>query len=260
MSRGPRPSPPAALHYVQAGDGVPLVLLHGIGATHEDFESQIPVFSREFRVIAPDLRGYGDSPPGDDYRIESFAGDVWALLQRLGVDRFNLLGHSMGGAVAMRMAADQPRRIIRLVLADTLPSFVADTLGKSLMYVYRRMMMRIFGPRRLSLAVAANLFPRPEQAALRARVAARNVRHSRRVYLQTLDALYGWSIEDQLHRLTMPTLLLAAEHDYFPEADARAFAARLPNARLLLIAGAHHALPLEVPAAFNRAVLEFLRG
>lgn len=263
MTSPPYGAAPVALHVLDTGAPPdarlpPLVLLHGIGASGEDWEFQVPAFAPYCRVIVPDLRGFGRSPRGERYTIDAFAADVWAALDGLGVQHFNLVGHSMGGAVALCMAVTAPERIQRLVLADTLPSFEVNSFGKLSLYLYRLIMMRLFGPARLSGAVARALFPKPEQAALRARMAVRNMRHDRSVYLHTLRGIKGWTVADRLSRLIMPTLVLAAEHDYFPRADAEAFAAALPNARLQIFPDTHHHLPMEIPQAFNAQILKFL--
>jgi pimeloyl-ACP methyl ester carboxylesterase len=252
--------PGVRLHYDEAGAGPPLVLLHGIGASRSDWEYNVPELSRHYRVIAPDLRGFGLSERSGNYGVATFANDIWLLLEQLGVGDFHLVGHSMGGAVALQMAVDRPERITRLVAADTLPSFQTNTFGKRILFAYRYLMMGVFGPQRLSAAVAAKLFPNPDQQALRDRATAGGVANDRGVYLETLKALLGWSVLDRLERLTMPVLVVAAEHDYFPVADAEAFARLLHDARLKIFAGMHHALPLEAPQAFNTAVLRFLSG
>lgn len=252
--------PGARLYYEEAGAGPPLVLLHGIGASRTDWEYNVPAFARQYRVITPDLRGFGQSERSGNYSVGTFAGDIWALLDQLQVGRFNLIGHSMGGAVALQMAVDRPERIERLVAADTLPSFQTNTFGKRILFAYRYLMMGVLGPQRLSSAVAAKLFPGPHQQALRDRATAGGMANDRTVYLETLRQLLGWSVLEQLGRLTMPVLVLAAEHDYFPVQDAEAFTRALRNARLEIFAGMHHALPLETPEAFNVAVLRFLSG
>jgi pimeloyl-ACP methyl ester carboxylesterase len=247
------------LHYVEAGTGDTLVLLHGIGASHEDWEFQLPALARHFRVLVPDLRGFGLSERRGPYTVARFAADIWSLLDSLGIDRAVLVGHSMGGAVALQMAVDQPARVDRLVLADTLPSFRANTLAKRMLFATRYATMGLLGPKRLASAISRKLFPGIDQELLRARVTRRGEDNDRAVYLETIKGLVGWAVDDQLGRLTMPSFVIAAEFDYFPVADAVAFAARMPNAELKIFPGAHHALPLEQPEAFNAALLSFLR-
>ena len=249
--------PGVRLHYADQGSGAPVVLLHGIGASIRDWDFQVPALSRRYRIIAPDLRGFGLSEKAGDYRVATFAADVWALLERLGVVRFNLVGHSMGGAVALQMAVDRPERIERLVAADTLPSFETNTFAKRILFAYRYAMMGVFGPQRLAAAVAQKLFPGPHQAELRERAVAGGLANDRGVYLDALRNLVGWHVTDRLARLSMPTLVLAAEHDYFPVSDARAFAMALDKARLKVFKGMHHAVPLEAPRAFNAALRSF---
>jgi len=249
----------ARLYFQMAGTGEPLVLLHGLGASTADWEYQVPVFSKHFQVIVPDLRGHGASDRAGEYGVERFAADTWALLDRLKIPAATLLGHSMGGAVAMQMALDRPGCVPRMVLANTLPSFLADTAGKRAMLWTRLLLMGLFGPRRLSQIMTRRLYPRPDQATLRAKVARRNARNDRNVYLATIRALTRWSVRDRLAELTLPILVLASEHDYFGGEEVAPFVASLPRAQLQRFPGARHGLPLEMPEAFNRAVLEFLR-
>ena len=75
--------PGVRLHYEEAGEGPPLVLLHGIGASRQDWEFNVPAFARHYRVITPDLRGFGLSERSGNYGVATFAGDIWLLLDQL---------------------------------------------------------------------------------------------------------------------------------------------------------------------------------
>ena len=249
----------ARLYFQLAGAGEPVVLLHGLGASSADWEYQVPELSKRFQVIVPDFRGHGASDRAGEYGVERFAADTWQLLDRLKVRAPVLVGHSMGGAVAMQMALDRPGAVPKLVLANTLPSFRTDTAAKRLMLWTRLLLMSVLGPRRLGQIMTRRLYPRADQAALRAKVARRNARNDRNVYLATIRALTTWSVREQLARLDMPVLVLVSEHDYFGGVDTDRFVAALPDARLRRFAGARHGLPLEMPEAFNRAVLDFLQ-
>lgn len=249
----------ARLYYQLAGAGQPLVLLHGLGASSGDWESQVAAFARHFQVVVPDFRGHGASDRAGDYGVERFAIDTWQLLDRLKLRNPVLVGHSMGGAVAMQMVLDRPGAVPKLVLANTLASFRTDTAAKRLMLWTRLLLMGVLGPRRLGEIMTQRLYPRADQAALRAKVARRNATSDRNVYLATIRALTTWSARERLAGLDVPVLVLASEHDYFGGPEVERFVAALPDARLRLFPGARHGLPLEMPEAFNRAVLEFLK-
>lgn len=241
-----------------SGEAPALVLIHGLGSSGADWEDQVPVFSKYFRVIVPDLRGHGASARRGAYSVEQFAADTWQLLDRLSVEAPALLGHSMGGAVAMQMTLDRPGRVTKLVLANTLPNFRPQTLAQRWMLWSRLLLMGWLGPRGLAEVMTEKMYPRPDQAALRRKVAKRGARNDRNAYLGSIRALTGWSVADRLAELKLPVLVLAAELDFLPRAETDRFVAALPDARLVLFPGTGHGLPLEEPAAFNRAVLEFL--
>lgn len=246
------------LHYIDRGQGPPVVLLHGLGATHADWEAQIEHLTRIFRVIAPDLRGHGESDRLGPYSVERFASDILQLTEQLRLKDFALAGHSMGGAVAMQMAILRPDRVSKLVLSNTLPDFRVNSFAKRCMLWYRLLTVRLFGMARLSAATHQRMFPRPEQAELRALVAARNGRIPKQVYLDTVAALTRWSVADRLAWLRMPVLVLASEHDYFEPREAQFFSESLPDGRCRVFEDAHHGLPMEHPDEVNRLVMEFL--
>ncbi len=99
------------LHYVTAGRGFPLVLLHGWPQSWYEWRLVMPGLAERFRVIAPDLRGLGDSSrPADGYDKKTVAGDIWRLAHDvLGIDRFHLVGHDWGGPTAYALAAAHTR-------------------------------------------------------------------------------------------------------------------------------------------------------
>lgn len=109
------------LHYQLHGSGSPLVILHGLFGTLENWGSQIKAFSEHFQVIAVDLRNHGRSPHADRMDYSVMAEDILALLDDLALDRINLLGHSMGGKVAMQLALNHPERIDKLLIVDIAP-------------------------------------------------------------------------------------------------------------------------------------------
>ncbi len=246
------------MRYTEAGSGPPLVLLHGLGGAASDWEHQIPFFAQRYRVIAPDLRGFGETPRGRGLpSIARFANDVDALLRQLQIDRFLLVGHSMGGAIAQQLALQRPQAVQRLVIANSVPSFQPQSLRHHLEMAYRWLVMGLLGPARLARIGAWRMFPGEDQADERNKSIARGERNSRAAYLGALAALSRWSVIEQLEQLDMPTLVIGSEHDYFTHEETVTFAHALPRGRLHIVAGAHHGLPAEHPQQFNALVQRF---
>ena len=111
------------MHYLRAGDGPPVVLLHGWPQTSYMWRKLLPVLARRHTVVAPDLRGYGltDKPPSG-YDKRTMAADVRALVHGLGFDHVAIVGHDRGARVAHRYALDHPDEVRRLVMLDIIPT------------------------------------------------------------------------------------------------------------------------------------------
>jgi pimeloyl-ACP methyl ester carboxylesterase len=110
-------------HYVEAGDGPAVVLLHGFPFTNYTWRHQIPELAKQYRVIAPDLRGYGETDkPVGGYDKRNMANDLRGLMRTLGLEKISLVGHDRGARVATRFAKDHPEAIDRLVVLDNVPT------------------------------------------------------------------------------------------------------------------------------------------
>ena len=248
------------LHYHDGGSGQALVLLHGLGSSGLDWEYQYPEFETNYRVIAPDLRGFGrsDKPEGP-YLVARHAEDLCALLDHLGIDRIQLLGFSMGGAVAFQFAASYPQRVERLIIVNSSPSFVPDHWRKSLEVIVRKGVIRLLGVPQLARLIARRLFPGEHQEDLRAKTIERYGANHKDAYLHAIDGLVGWQLDDEvLAGLAVPTLVIAAEHDYTPLREKEDYCAKLPRARLVQVENSRHATPIEQPQLFNALVRDFL--
>ena len=121
-------SPPLTLAVRELdGAGAPLVVLHGLLGSARNWQSAgVALAARGHRVLAPDLRNHGVSPWGDDCSYAALAGDVVACLERLALGPVHLVGHSMGGKAAMRLAVDRPDLVARLTVVDIAPRAYAD--------------------------------------------------------------------------------------------------------------------------------------
>jgi pimeloyl-ACP methyl ester carboxylesterase len=248
------------LHYESHGAGEAVVLVHGLGSSGADWAFQVPALAARHRVIAPDLRGSGQSakPPGR-YSIVQFADDVWRLLDVLAVERAHLVGFSLGGAVALEMALQQPARAQRLVTINSLPSYRVDHWRKWLEVHGQLAAVRLLGLPRTARGVAARLFPEPYQAPMRERVAEVVGSNPVDAYLASVRALVGWCALDRIARLQSPWLMLAAEHDYTPLAEKRGYAERL-GAAFAVVRGSRHGTPFDATIATNACLAAFLAG
>ena len=118
----------AVINLVVGGSGPPLLLLHGHPQTHVMWHRVAPRLAEHYTVVAPDLRGYGDSskprstPDHEPYSKRAMARDQVAVMRALGFDRFRVAGHDRGGRVAYRMALDHPERVERLAVLDIIPT------------------------------------------------------------------------------------------------------------------------------------------
>ena len=248
-----------SIYYECEGRGLPLLLIHGLGSSGDDWAFQREEFARHFSLILPDLRGSGRSakPPGP-YSIAQFATDLWILLDALGVESTNILGFSLGGAVAQEMALARPGRVKKLVLCNALANYRTDTWHKWLEARMQVALVHVLGLRRTAKLIANRLFPHEDQAPKRQRVVDVVGANPKKSYLATIRALIGWSALERIHAIACPVLILAAEFDYTPLAEKRAEAARFQDVEFVVIEGSRHGTPFDAIEEFNARVLEFL--
>ena len=221
------------LHYMIAGQGFPLVLLHGNGEDHTYFKHQMAPFSERYQVIALDTRGHGQSPRGTaPFTLEQFAEDLKGFLDSREISLCHLLGFSDGANIALLFALKYPEYVEKLVLngADLSPSGVKLStqtpivLGWGLLQVIRRLDKRA----------------QPKWELLDLMVTQPHIRP------KTLSAL------------PMPALVVAGSDDLILERHTRLIAEAIPNSRLLILPG-DHCVARRNWQAFNPAVLDFLR-
>lgn len=229
------------------GDATPLVLVHGFTGGRIDYADVIDDLAADRRVVAWDHRGHSDSTnTGEqaDYTFDALVADAVAALDALDLDRFHLLGHSMGGIVAQRLVLEHPERIASLILMDTLAE-AASTIPEEWVEMFttmgREQGMTIVAE--VMESVAAAQMVAPEEA--RPRILARN-RHK----LGSMDpeAFAGLAAElrsfepllDRLSSVGCPTTVIVGEFDLPLRGQADAIAATIHGARLEVVDGAAH--------------------
>lgn len=248
------------LYYEETGTGEPLVFIHGLGSSTQDWWKQVEAFADRYRVITFDVRGHGRSAkPEGPYSIPLFAADTAALLRTLDATPANVVGLSMGGMIGFQLAVDTPETVRRLVVANSTPEATLDAWEDRWRYWSRRLVSRVLGMRTVGKLLARKIFVKPEQGKLRQQFIERWAANDKQAYLATIDAIAGWSVADRLDEITCPTLVVAADEDYTSVAHKRRYVKQLPNARLVVIPDSRHATPVEQPDAFNDELAKFLR-
>jgi pimeloyl-ACP methyl ester carboxylesterase len=254
------------LAFADDGPGPVVVLLHGFPLSRAMWQEQLSGIGSVYRVIAPDLRGHGESPvPEGIYTMDAMADDVVELLETLEIAGPVVVGGlSMGGYVALSLVARYPTRVRGLMLMDTRAA--ADTpeaaagreataksvlAADSVSSAVESLIPRLFSKMTIE--------QRPER-----------VEPMRAIMEQTAPqgiagALRGMAARPDrrgdLPKIAVPTLVLVGEDDVIaPPTEAKAMADAIPNARLEVIPHAGHMAPYENPSAANAAILRFLKS
>jgi len=183
-----------------------------------------------------------------------------ALLGALGIRRAHVIGLSMGGAVALELAARAPASVAGLVLANTAPGFLLSSWQRRRMAWQRIVVAAFFGVGAVARLFSQRMFPGRHQGRLRRRQIQRASQTSRWVYLASLRALTRWNGEKRLAAIGSPTLVIGAQFDITTSAEKRRWVSLIPGARFVEIPGSRHHSEQDSPVRFNREVLAFLDG
>jgi len=245
--------------YEARGSGEPVLLVHGLGSSTEDWEPQVNALRREFTVVAYDVRGHGrTAKPAGAYSVSQFAADAAALISALKLGPVHVVGLSMGGMIAFQLAADHPELVRSLVIVNSGPEMVLRTFKEKLGIVQRRLIVRLMGMRKMGKVLAEKLLPGAEHQARRGIFADRWARNDSGAYLRALSALVGWSVTAKLPAIRQPVLVVAADQDYTSVAWKQWYTSLMPNATLAVIPESRHMMPIERPQLFHEALLPFL--
>ena len=258
-----------ALDVAREGRGPPLLLLHGFTGSAATWEPLQRALADAYDAIAPSLLGHGRSDAPRDparYAMEECVADLVALLDALGVGRAAVLGYSMGGRVALRLALAAPERVGALVLESASPGIADDAEraarlrdDEALAGTIEREGVAAFVDRweRLPLFASQAALPADVRDALRARRLAGDAT-GLAGSLRGMGAGAVAPAWERLGEIAAPTLVLAGALDERYRTIAAATAQRIPGARLAVVEGAGHAVHLERPAEHARLVRAFL--
>ena len=221
------------LHYIEQGQGQPLILLHGNGEEHGYFEHQIDHFSKAYRVIALDTRGHGQSPRGEKpFTIKQFAEDLKDFMDEKNIEKAILLGFSDGGNIALTFALKYPERIEKMIVdgANLFPSGVKPFYQWPIEIGYR----------------IAKMFSKKSGKA------------KRNAEMLGLMVNEPHIEPSELAKLTMPVLVIAGTKDMIKESHTRLIYKSLPDAQMNILEGDHFVANKNYEA-FNKVVERFLK-
>jgi pimeloyl-ACP methyl ester carboxylesterase len=253
------------IHLTEAGEGPALILLHGLSATHVNWDRTIPAFADRWRVVAPDLPGHGRSgKPDAPYTIDFYAGVVRSLGRELGIREAVVVGNSLGGQIAVELALTYPVWTRALVLVAPAGRFnpglraIAGAVGVAT----TERVLRITLPRALERCF---FDPKCEAAEIRrgiltALIAGDEFGPFARAVSRSLAGALAAG-RQPLHLLTQPTLVVWGKDDRIVGfGNSRRLLARVPHARLVPFERCGHLPMLEHPERFNATLAEFLRA
>ena len=249
--------------YTDAGTGRPVVLIHGYPFNRSLWNEQVEVLRQNHRVIAPDLRGFGESEASDGTAtMNRMAQDVALLLNHLGIARATIAGLSMGGYVALAFYKQLSSRVRALILADTRAQ--ADTAEAKQMRAQQAEKALSEGMAGIADAMLPKLLT-PETVSKHPDI----VKRVRDMMLKTkregaAAALRGMAERDDLtsmlSKISVPTLILVGAEDAItPVADSEKMNQAIADSRLVVLENAGHVSNLERTDQFNDALLEFLK-
>lgn len=251
------------LRYESWGDGPPVVMLHGLGSSADDWVFQLPDLGRHFQCIVPDLRGHGRSDkPDEPYTMALLASDVAGLITALGRGHVHVVGLSLGGMVAQQLAIANPGWVRSLVLINTLPGLWPPP--RSMVFTLWRRVRALRRERTQSMQttarlVADSLFPESHQKLFHDVTERRIGENDAAAYRRSTGAIARFRPGRGLRGVMCPTLIVSGEMDNIvPMVYQERLLRQLPHARMVKIAGSRHASNIDRPDAVNPVIVQFL--
>jgi 3-oxoadipate enol-lactonase len=250
----------ANLWYEVTGEGSPLLLHHGYTASRVNWQPVCDRLKDKYQIIMMECRGTGESEHTEDgYNLTQYAKDVVGLLDHLGISKVSFAGHSMGGGIAYTLALEHTSRINNLILMAPIPSrgianYPDDALIQARLDARRRGDRDHF----MKDQIAQRFRPDVQTDAWFESRVDHLLGVSEGHLLGGLETMYQLDVEDRLHEIELPTLMIAGAVDGLLEANLRDFSL-LPNATLHVLSRAGHEVAIHEPDAVSDTIDQFLK-
>ncbi|MBA2479979.1 MAG: alpha/beta fold hydrolase [Planctomycetes bacterium] len=244
--------PGTAMHVVERGAGsLSLIFLHYFAGSSKAWSEVVNRLASRYRCLVPDLPGFGDSLPTPHLRVDDYADALIGLLASQRVSRFLLIGHSMGGKIALAVAAQRPAALMGMVLLAPSPPTPEPIEDDA-----RARALAAHGDRQEAEATFENISARPLSDAVRHQVVEDSMRSSPNAWHAWLASGSREDISSRLSGLRLPTVVLTGSEDRVlpPAVIEREVVGRIPAARHSVIPGAGHLLPYEASGEVAEAV------
>jgi 3-oxoadipate enol-lactonase len=254
------------LYYEEHGSGEPLLLIMGFTVSSIGWRWNIPAFARDFRTIAFDNRGVGQSDkPDAPYSMAMFADDTASVLDRLGIDQAHIFGISMGGMIAQEFALRYPRRVKTLTLGCTHCGGSQAVLSKdpdvlNLLADIESADVQQAAVVMTKVAVTPWFIQKHMDVLLQLNQLSLEHPTPKHGMVRQMQAVQGHDTYERLPQISVPTLVITGKEDgLVPPENSVTLAQRIPNADLAILANASHLFNIELPETTAEIVKEFIR-
>ena len=263
---------PHAIHYLEAGTGEPVIMIHGWLCWGAYWKKVMPLVADRYRVIAPDLLGHGisDKPLGEDvsYGTDAQAERIIAFMDALGIDRAYVVGHSMGGEIAAKVALAAPERVRGLVLVcaagmeetpKLLPGYLRAGRALKMEGILADMLTEGMVRRHIKGLMFYRENEVPEEFIRDVAMSNLKGKEDRKAMARvTREGLFRNFLDDRCDRIVAPTLVISAKYDrVVPPAMGERYHSLLPDSRFILIDRAAHMVPWEQADQVAASILDF---
>lgn len=255
----------ASIYYEVHGEGRPLVLIPGYSCDHSIWQELIKPLISDFKIIIFDNRGSGQTEDrNDDFSIETLADDIYALIEALGLKNPNILGHSMGGSIALTVGVKYAQKIGKLMIVNSSAKFspISSKALHSILDLQQKkidldLLLDCFMPWGFSNEFIADT---AKVMAYKNNVKAYPYQQTVEGNARQLKALDAFDCRSSINKITAQTLVIGTEHDHLVSKEETTFIAeQIATSKLKILPGGHVML-IEQPEVYAKIILEFFKG